>query len=65
LTLLAIEDVLGQHSCWFIWARVVKMDIEGIVLSGRGVVGKEWETQIIGVFVLLLVVHVIVIDRRV
>jgi len=62
LTLFVIEDVLCEDLCWSIWARVVKAKIEGVEAGRHGIVGEKWETQVIGVFVLLLFIHMVVVN---
>ncbi len=55
LTLLAIEDVLGQYSCRpFFRGSVVGVDVEGVVSCGCGVVWKEGETRVVRVIVLFV-----------
>jgi len=62
LSLLTVENVLGQYSSWPVRVGVFETDVKGVVASGSGIVGEKGETQIIGVFVLLFFIHSIVID---
>jgi len=52
LTLLAVENVLGQYSCRPVFrGGIVSSDVKWVVPSGRGVVREEREAQVILVLV--------------
>jgi len=62
LTLLAIENVLCKYMGQSVWAQIIKSYVKGVVLGGCRVVGGKGETWVVGVFVLLLFIHLIIVD---
>jgi len=63
LSLFAVKYIFGEDLCWSIRGRVIKLDVEQIVLGQCGVIGEEWESQIIGVFILFIFTCSIIINR--
>ncbi len=63
LTLLAVEDVFHQYSCWSIFCGgAFRTNVQRVVSSGCGVVGEEREAWVIRV-IIFFVSFPFIVDR--